>query len=119
MTTDVLAPLPAYPYRVVGTTTDGSEIRKMADQRVASAIDDAIASANLSGEQSTALLVTYRDEADGGVLRGAVMKKLETRVPTWLPFWKTKKVEWSFVGTVSHNFATSNTVKEAGFIIRL
>lgn len=110
------AVVPAYSYRVVGTTPEGSEIRKFADARIAGAIDDAIASANLKGEQTTAIMVTYKDESatpGGGVLRGAVMKKLESAVPTWIPFLSKKKVEWSFVGVISHDFANSNTTKEA------
>ena len=113
---------PAYPYKVASTTPDGSEIRKFADAQIAKGIDDAIASANLKADQSTAVMVTYRDESatpGAGVLRGAVMKRMESKVPGWVPFLKTKKVEWSFVGVVSHDFANSNTVKEAGLVIRL
>lgn len=117
-----ITPSPAYPYRVVATASDGSEIRKFANERIASAIDDAIATANLKPGQSTAVIVTYKDASGtpgGGVLRGAVMKRMETTVPSWVPFLKTKKVEWSFAGVVSHDFANSNTVKEAGLVIRL
>jgi hypothetical protein len=115
-------PDPAYPYTVAGVTSGGSEIRKFADERYASAIDDAIKSANLSADQSTAIIVTYKDDSaqpGGGVLRGAVMKRMETSVPSWVPFLSAKKVEWSLAGIVSHDFSTGNTVKEVGAVIRL
>lgn len=111
-----------YPYTVAGTATDGSEIRKFADSRIASAVDDAIASAALKPGQSTAVIVTYRDDTatpGAGVLRGAVMTRKEVTVPSWVPFLKSKKAEWSFAGVLSHDFANSNTVKEAGVVIRL
>lgn len=114
-------PDPAYPYKVA-STAGGSEIRRLADERAASAIDDAIKSANLSADQTTAIVVTYRDDSTtpgAGVLRGAVMKRMDTTVPSWVPFLKTKKVQWSFAGVLSHDFASGNTTKEVGAVIRL
>jgi len=113
---------PRYPYVVKGTGSDGSEIRKFANERVASAIDDAIASANLKPGQSTAIVVTYKDSDTGGsagTIRGAVMKRVETTGPSWIPFLKSKKIEWSFAGVLSHDLSTGSTRKEAGVIIRL
>jgi len=117
-----MSPTPAYPYKVASTTPDGSEIRKFADAKLAGAIDDAIASANLKAEQSTAIVVTYKDDSatpGAGVLKGAVMKRMELSVPSWMPFLKKKKVEWSLVGVLSHDFANSNTTTEVGTIFRL
>jgi hypothetical protein len=114
---------PAYPYTVVGYDSGGSEIRKFANEQVASQIDSALASANLKPGQSTAVVVTYKEPSGVGLgkgtLRGAVMRQTEVQVPSWVPFLKSKKVEWSFVGVLSHDFSNSNTTKEAGMIFRL
>ena len=111
-----MSPTPAYPYKVAGMTAGGDEIRRFADEKIASQIDDAIASANLKADQSTAIIVKYND---AGTLRGAVMKRFESKVPTWVPFIKSKKVEWSFAGIVAHDFKTGDTSKELGLVVRL
>ena len=107
---------PAYPYKVVGTAADGSEIRRFTDEKIAGEIDSLIASANLAKDQSAALIVKY---SDSGTLRGAVMTRKYTETPGWLPFWKQKKVEWSFAGIVSHDFKTGATSKEVAMVVRL
>jgi hypothetical protein len=106
---------PLYPYVVKATAADGSEIRKFADERVASAIDAAITSANLQPGQSTAIIVTYKDPTSGpglGTIRGAVMFRKEMSL-------LGKRVDWSLVGTLSHDFSTGTNRKEAGMVIRL
>lgn len=108
-------PSSLYPYRVVSLTPDGNEIRRFADEKIASQIDDAIASANLKADQSTAIIVKYDDR---GVLRGAVMRRFETKVPSWIPFLSSKKVEWSFAGVLVHDFGAGDTRKEAGMVVR-
>jgi len=105
----------SYPYKVVGTARDGSEIRKFGDAAVASAIDSAIASSGMKVDQNAALVVTYNDAAAGGpgVIRGAIMVRKEMGT-----FFK-RKVEFTFAGVLSHDFSTGDNRKEAGLAIRI
>jgi hypothetical protein len=105
----------AYDYKVVGTAKDGTEIRKFANAQLASAIDAAIASANLKSSQTAAVIVTYHDPTatEGATIRGAVMVRKE--VGTW---WN-RKIEFTFAGVVTHDFSSGDTRKEAGMVIRI
>lgn len=105
-------PNPAYPYVVSSYAADGSEIRKFSDQRIASEIDNLIASANLDPGQHFALVVKYHDDPTSNVLRGAVMFRKDVDI-------LGKTVEWSFGGVLSHDFDTGDTTKEAGMVVKL
>jgi hypothetical protein len=104
-----------YSYKVVGTARDGSEIRKFGDDQVARNIDAAIASANLKVDQNAAVVVTYQDPGDGskGSIRGAVMVRKD--VGTLF----RRKIDFTFVGVLTHDLGTGNTRKEVGAVIRL
>jgi len=114
VTTVPAAPVP-YDYRVVGTARDGSEIRKFGDAQVASAIDAAIASANLKVGQNGAVVVTYQDPGDGskGSIRGAVMIRKD------VGSFFGRKVDFTFAGVLTHDLGTGNTRKEAGIVVRI
>lgn len=105
----------AYPYKVIGTARDGSEIRKFTADKIASAIDSALAASDLKVNQNAAVVVTYSDAAAGGpgVIRGAVMVRKEVGT-----FFK-RKVEFTFAGVLSHDFSTGDNRKEAGLVIRI
>jgi len=102
---------PSYPYTVVGTAADGSEIRKIPNATTAADIDRAIATANIRPDQTAALVVTY-EEAQTKTIRGAIMVKKTKDV-------FGKEVDFSFVGTLSHDFTTGDNRKSAGLVIRL
>lgn len=111
---NIVQPLkPLYAYKVAGTAADGSEIRKFGDDNIAGAIDRAIATADLKPDQTVAIVVTYEDNSgESKVVRGAVMVGKETNV-------FGKKVDFSLVGVLSHDFSTGSTKKEAGLVIKL
>jgi len=114
-TTITPAPVTPYTYKVVGTARDGSEIRKFADAQVASAIDAALASANLKVDQNAAVVVTYQDPGDGskGSIRGAIMVRKDIGT-----LFK-RKVDFTFACVLTHDLGTGNTRKEVGAVIRI
>ena len=115
MTTPLTTPVPAYNYKVVGTANDGSEIRKFGDAQTAKFIDAAIASANLKVNQNGALIVKYEDPAGigKGVIRGAVMVRKDVGT-----LFK-RKVDFTFVGVLSHDFATGGNAVDVGAVVRI
>jgi hypothetical protein len=90
-----------YDYVVTGIDANGSEIRKFADSAISAAVDKVLA-ASLGADDHFAIVGHYTSE--GNLIQGAIMGK----VPL-----VGGKFDFTWMGVVSHSFATGDNRAEA------
>lgn len=102
-----VAPVPAPQdyrtmYKVVGTSQDGTELRKANDAAIGAQIDRAVQ--QLKPGERWAIIGYAHDDGTNRKVSGALVVKVDGP-------WGT---DFSFAGVLSHDFATGDTVKELG-----